>query len=121
MPYDLTQEQCGDLKLLHPDFRYMLDEQQVHPKYMAALAKLGYVSARLFSKYDVDESKVKAGFVSDLQLDASTGAEERINIARLIDVWEVCRKRVEVRQKLEAESSAAGLAKLGRELGMSNG
>ena len=92
-----------------PDLRLLLESEGVTVPVMVKLYDLGFKTLRLFQKFDSTEERVKEGFKRDLEIDPAASAQNRIEMARLLACWEQASKRVETRNKLDAEAAVQGL------------
>ena len=100
------------LSRLAPDLRYLLDTEGVPPAVQQTLADAGYISVRLFSMVDTEARGVKEFCRTDLGLDPSSGAEARLNVAKVLSVWMTATSRVRAWNQLDSTANTSNLPKV---------
>ena len=89
--------------MLDPRFAAILSQNEVAVDQMEALAKAGVKTTALYGHIARNEDKLELFLKRVLGLDADVKPEDCIPIARLVIVWETCRKRLEVETEAAAQ------------------
>ena len=89
--------------MLDPRFAAILSQNEVALDQMEALGKAGVKTTSLYGHIARNEDKLELFLKRVLKLDADANPEDCIPIARLVIVWETCRKRSEVETEAAAQ------------------
>ena len=100
------------IKLLAPDFHFLLEDEDVPAALQAKVAESGVTTLRLFAHLADDAKEFKLCLKNDFELDPAADLPTRLNVARLTVAWEAARKRQEVRQEQKAVAAAQQLPEL---------
>ena len=91
---------------LNPHLLAMLTQGKVKDEHIKAIGDAGADTAAVFGKLGGDEKGFTAWCVATLTMDATTDA---IPLARLVLVWEACRKRTDLESESAAQRAVARL------------
>ncbi|CAL1149061.1 unnamed protein product [Cladocopium goreaui] len=107
-PPDLdTQEGLRDaVAKLDPDFQGLLERKGVPARTQGVLSNLGVPSISKFAALAEAAGDVRAFAVDHCQL---VRGRDVVSIASLVDSWQACTTRMQVRHKAEAEATVAAL------------
>ena len=73
------------------------------------ISSLGYTEVGVFAKVEDTAAAFRKTIVDDVKLNPAAGPVHRATMARLVAAWEAAQKRVERRQKEEAEQRVGDL------------
>ena len=91
---------------LDPDFQGLLERKGVPAKSQGMLSNLGVPSISKFAALAESAGDVRTFAVDHCQL---VRGRDGVSIASLVDSWQACTTRMQVRHKAEAEASLASL------------
>ena len=99
---------------LAADLRLILTDGEVPDTIQAQMARAGMKSLSLFVLISEDPSSLRATLVAapfgldpaEAGIAPELSLERKINQARILDAWEVCKGRREEERKIEAQSRA---------------
>ena len=104
------------LKSLAPDLKFLMDERELPPPIQVMVGRSGLKSVGLFSGVADTRADLRQLAVSEFKLDPrevgisdAAKAARYSSQARMVDLWETCRRRVEEVDRQQAESKAARL------------
>ena len=100
----LSAAQTAHLESLSSDLRFHLEQAEVSSANQARLGELGVKSIVLFAGLDETRELVREALKKDLPLDYASSVPNRLEMAKLISVWEAARLHLEVNEKNRAEA-----------------
>lgn len=109
----LTPDELIELSTLAPDLRFILSERETPDALQLMLLRAGYRTMGLFVSMVDSKTLLRAALKADFGLDDTVAAlapdvakERRMNVARLIDSWKACERRVEEVDRAQATQIA---------------
>ena len=97
-----TREQL--IASLDSDLRFLFNEQEVDAAHQARLAALGVRSLPLLAGLDESREQVRAALKDDLPLDYTASMAARLQMARLLAVWQAATVHLKVQEQNRMES-----------------
>eukprot|EP00971_Amphidinium_carterae_P346331 6487712-Amphidinium_carterae.1 len=98
------------------ELKYVFDERSIPVDLQTRIIDAGYISTNLFAAYAETRSELRENLIADFPLDTKVEGlssaecrERRLNCARLVDAWDVCKRRCDevVRRQAEQRASRA--------------
>eukprot|EP00971_Amphidinium_carterae_P326757 6457753-Amphidinium_carterae.1 len=98
------------------ELKYVFDERSIPTELQNRIIEAGYISTNLFAAYAETRSELRDNLVADFGLDTKEkdisteeSSKRRLNCARLVDAWDVCKRRCDevVRKQAEQRASRA--------------
>jgi len=103
----VEEAQAGRNKLF-PELLFLLSDKGVSPDIIAYLGHVGVTDTDVFAKSESTEAAMRAWIEEVVGLKAADGVEARMQVAKLLVVWERARERVQMQSRVEAEQKAMG-------------
>ena len=91
----MTEEQlAAGLVALRPNLRYLLDDRGVPESNSGRVGHLGIMRMNVFANIEADDRKVGEWLESDVGLAGGDGAQQRVQVALVLDAWEAANDRI---------------------------